>query len=151
MTLFYSVLGFLFAFVCVMMILLILIQKGRGGGLSSAFGGAGGNTAFGSKTGDVLTWVTSGVFVAFLLLAVALIWTGDAVNEAYNRVSTANIAGVDDDEDADGTPAIVAPTPNIADVDGDAPGDTSDVDALEGGAAEALNTGVGNDADTVPD
>ena len=129
MTILYSILGFLFAFVCVSMILLILIQKGRGGGLSGAFGGAGGNTAFGSKTGDVLTWVTSGVFAAFLLLAVVLIWTGDAVFADYNRVSTAN----------------------IADVDGDAPGDTSDVDALEGGAAEALNTGVGNDADTVPD
>ena len=33
-------------------------QKGRGGGLASAFGGAGGNTAFGSKTGDVLTWIS---------------------------------------------------------------------------------------------
>lgn len=62
----------LFIFVCLFMILLILIQKGRGGGLASAFGGAGGNTAFGSKTGDVLTWATSIVFGIFLLLAVAL-------------------------------------------------------------------------------
>src|SRR6266480_2274313 len=56
----------------IFLILLILIQKGRGGGLASAFGGAGGNTAFGSKTGDVLTWTTSVVFGVFLLLAVAL-------------------------------------------------------------------------------
>src|SRR6187401_2693886 len=62
----------LFVFVCVFLILLILIQKGRGGGLASAFGGAGGNTAFGSKTGDVLTWATSIVFGVFLVLAVAL-------------------------------------------------------------------------------
>ena len=48
--------------VSVLLILLVLIQKGRGGGLSSAFGGAGGSTAFGSKTGDVLTWSTSIVF-----------------------------------------------------------------------------------------
>ena len=47
-------------------------QKGRGGGLASAFGGMGGNTAFGSKTGDVLTWATSIVFGIFLLLAVIL-------------------------------------------------------------------------------
>src|SRR5947207_9946499 len=60
----------LFILVCVFMILLILIQKGRGGGLASAFGGAGGNTAFGSKTGDVLTWATSIVFGIFLLFAV---------------------------------------------------------------------------------
>ena len=62
----------LFIVVCVFLILLILIQKGRGGGLASAFGGAGGNTAFGAKTGDVLTWATSIVFGVFLLLAIAL-------------------------------------------------------------------------------
>src|SRR6476661_4617139 len=62
----------LFVILSFFMILLILIQKGRGGGLASAFGGAGGNTAFGSKTGDVLTWATSVVFGVFLLLAVIL-------------------------------------------------------------------------------
>ena len=63
---------FLFVLVCLFLILLVLIQKGRGGGLASAFGGAGGNTAFGAKTGDVLTWATSIVFGIFLLLAVIL-------------------------------------------------------------------------------
>jgi preprotein translocase subunit SecG len=62
----------LFIIVSVFLILLILIQKGRGGGLASAFGGAGGNTAFGSKTGDVLTWATSIVFGIFLVLAIGL-------------------------------------------------------------------------------
>src|SRR5690242_4600029 len=73
----------LFIFVCFCMILLILIQKGRGGGLASAFGGSGGNTAFGSKTGDVLTWATSIVFGVFLLLAVAL-------NLITNRANASN-------------------------------------------------------------
>src|SRR5256885_12936660 len=62
----------------IFLILLILIQKGRGGGLASAFGGAGGNTAFGSKTGDVLTWATSIVFGVFIVLAVALNLFADA-------------------------------------------------------------------------
>ncbi len=66
--------------VCVFLILLILIQKGRGGGLASAFGGAGGNTAFGSKTGDVLTWATSIVFGIFLVLAVVTNLTANSVN-----------------------------------------------------------------------
>ena len=61
-----------FILVCVILILLILIQKGRGGGLASAFGGAGGQTAFGSKTGDVLTWATSIIFAIFVVLAVCL-------------------------------------------------------------------------------
>ena len=72
----------LFIIVCLFMILLILIQKGRGGGLASAFGGAGGNTAFGSKTGDVLTWATSIVFGVFLVLAVALNLFANARNAA---------------------------------------------------------------------
>jgi len=72
----------LFIIVCLFMILLILIQKGRGGGLASAFGGAGGNTAFGSKTGDVLTWATSVVFGVFLLLAVALNLFANARHDA---------------------------------------------------------------------
>lgn len=62
----------LFLFICAILILLVLIQKGRGGGLSSAFGGSGGNTAFGAKTGDVLTWATSVVFAVFITLAVVL-------------------------------------------------------------------------------
>ena len=62
----------LFVLVCLFLILLVLIQKGRGGGLAGAFGGAGGNTAFGAKTGDVLTWATSIVFGVFLLLAIIL-------------------------------------------------------------------------------
>src|SRR3954471_11207952 len=61
----------LFLVICMFLMLLVLIQKGRGGGLASAFGGSGGNTAFGSKTGDVLTWATSIVFGVFLLLSVA--------------------------------------------------------------------------------
>jgi preprotein translocase subunit SecG len=68
----YYTLTTIFLIVCIFLVLLVLIQKGRGGGLSGAFGGAGGNTAFGSKTGDVLTWVTSGTFVFFVLLAVIL-------------------------------------------------------------------------------
>jgi preprotein translocase subunit SecG len=72
MTILYYSLTTLFLIICVFLILLVLIQKGRGGGLASAFGGAGGNTAFGSKTGDVLTWATSVVFGVFLLIAVLL-------------------------------------------------------------------------------
>ncbi|MEN6574705.1 MAG: preprotein translocase subunit SecG [Phycisphaerales bacterium] len=62
----------LFVMVCVVLILVILIQKGRGGGLSGAFGGGMASGLLGSKTGDFLTWVTIGLFVVFLGLAVLL-------------------------------------------------------------------------------
>ena len=60
-----------FVVVCVLLIILVLLQKGRGGGLAAAFGGAGGQSAFGSKTGDVFTWVTIVAAGVFLLLAIA--------------------------------------------------------------------------------
>ena len=109
----YTLLAFLFGFVCVFMTLLILIQKGRGGGLSGAFGGAGGNTAFGSKTGDVLTWVTSVVFFVFLLLSIVLTWTGDAVYAEGVRVAGVDAASADDEADN------LADDGDGADVDGD--------------------------------
>ena len=71
------------------MILLVLIQKGRGGGLSGAFGGGGGgNTAFGAKTGDVLTWATSIVFALFVILAVVLNLVCDKWARPRSRLAT---------------------------------------------------------------
>jgi preprotein translocase subunit SecG len=71
-SLMYILMGF-FVVICLILILLILVQKGRGGGLSGAFGGGGGgNTAFGAKTGDMLTWATSIIFGLFLLIAILL-------------------------------------------------------------------------------
>ena len=84
----------LLLFVCLILIMLVLIQKGRGGGLASAFGGgAGGHTAFGSKTGDVLTWATSIVFAVFLLLAVAANLIFSKVNENRGKRPTAAAVG----------------------------------------------------------
>lgn len=62
-------LGTLFVIICVLLIIVVLLQKGRGGGLGAAFGG-GGQSAFGTRTGDVFTWVTIVLTGLFLVLAV---------------------------------------------------------------------------------
>ncbi len=62
--------GVLFIVICILLIIVVLLQKGRGGGIGSAFGGASSGGAFGTRTGDVFTWVTIGLTGAFLLLAV---------------------------------------------------------------------------------
>ncbi len=59
----------LFIVICVLLIVVVLLQKGRGGGLGAAFGGAG-STAFGTKTGDVFTWVTIVLTALFVLLSI---------------------------------------------------------------------------------
>jgi preprotein translocase subunit SecG len=80
-----------FIIVSVLLILIVLIQKGRGGGLASAFGGMGGHTAFGSKTGDVLTWATSVMFGVFLLLAIGLnLWTNRSAPAPNTSAPPAN-------------------------------------------------------------
>lgn len=57
--------------VCVGLMVVILLQRGRGGGLSAAFGGGGGGTsAFGAKTGDVFTLITVVLAAVYLCIAV---------------------------------------------------------------------------------
>ena len=67
-----KVVAVLFIICCVALILIILIQKGRGGGLSGAFGGAMASGILGSKTGDFLTWVTIVLVGVFLGLPVVM-------------------------------------------------------------------------------
>jgi protein translocase SecG subunit len=67
-----QMLAIIFIIVCMVLIVIVLLQKGRGGGLSAAFGGAGGQSAFGSKTGDVFTWATIVIVGVFLILAMVL-------------------------------------------------------------------------------
>lgn len=40
------------------LILLVLIQRGKGGGLIGALGGSGGSSPFGSRAGDAFTRIT---------------------------------------------------------------------------------------------
>ncbi|QOI99811.1 MAG: preprotein translocase subunit SecG [Phycisphaeraceae bacterium] len=63
-----------FALVCLMLVLTVLIQKPQGGGLSAAFGASSGSgqTAFGTKTGDVLTLFTIIMFAVWLIVAILM-------------------------------------------------------------------------------
>ena len=69
---YHPILATLFAFLAVILMGVILLQRGKGVGLSGAFGGAGGHTAFGAKTGDVLTWATIVIAASILTFAVVL-------------------------------------------------------------------------------
>lgn len=67
-----KVVGVLFVICAVALVLVILIQKGRGGGLSAAFGGGMASGLLGSRTGDFLTWVTVVLVGVFLMLALMM-------------------------------------------------------------------------------
>ena len=63
---FLAVLGM---FISVVLIGLILLQRGRGGGLVGALSGLGGQSAFGTKAGDTFTRITIAVAAIWVLLA----------------------------------------------------------------------------------
>jgi preprotein translocase subunit SecG len=60
------------------LIMLVLVQRGRGGGLAGALGGMGGQSAFGTKAGDLFTRITIGVATFWILLCIVAV-------KYYNR------------------------------------------------------------------
>ena len=61
-------LGSMLALTSLFLILLVLVQRGRGGGLAGALGGMGGQSAFGTKAGDLFTRITVGVAAFWIIL-----------------------------------------------------------------------------------
>jgi preprotein translocase subunit SecG len=62
----------IYFFVCALLILVILVQDPRGGGLAGVFGGPGGASAFGTKAGDIFTKITIALGVAFFIIVILL-------------------------------------------------------------------------------
>lgn len=72
--------------VALFLIVLILLQRGRGGGLAGALGGMGGQSAFGTKAGDMFTKITSGLALFWILLCVVAV---KYESQAENRFDAA--------------------------------------------------------------
>jgi len=111
----------MFVLTAVILVLLVLIQKGRGGGLAGAFGGPGGHSAFGTKTADVFIKATAVVGGLFFVLSILTAWVmrpADALppekpkatstaepGGAADTPATDENTGTDTDAPAAGTPA----------------------------------------------
>jgi preprotein translocase subunit SecG len=81
-----NLLNFVIIALGLLLILTILIQRGKGGGLIGAFGGAGGSSPFGSKAGDTFTRITitmAGIWVLLIMIHVKVA-KGDAPPHAAN-------------------------------------------------------------------
>jgi preprotein translocase subunit SecG len=71
------------------LILLVLIQRGKGGGLAGAFGGVGGSSAFGSRAGDLFTRVTlvaAAVWILLIMIEVKVVQNTERAPEAGTEV-----------------------------------------------------------------
>lgn len=59
-----------------LMVLIVVIQRGKGGGLAGAFGGAGGSSPFGSRAADQFVKITlwlAGVWILVIMIHVKVV------------------------------------------------------------------------------
>ena len=69
----YIALVVIYVFVCFFLILVVLLQQGKGADIAGAFGGGGSQTAFGARGATTLLHkLTTGAFVGFIVLALVL-------------------------------------------------------------------------------
>ncbi len=69
----YIALVVLYVIICFFLILVVLLQQGKGADIAGAFGGGGSQTAFGARGATTfLHKLTTGAFVGFILLSVVL-------------------------------------------------------------------------------
>ena len=69
----YYVIAFLYVLVCMVLLLVVLLQQGKGGDIANAFGGGGSQAAFGARAGaTVLSRATTICAVLFMVLALTL-------------------------------------------------------------------------------
>jgi len=105
----------------IFLILLILVQRGKGGGLTGALGGMGGQSAFGAKAGDAftkVTVVTSLIWITLCMVTIALFnqpppktqsTTKSLIDIARDRENGVSTDDQEIDPDATGEVSIGAP------------------------------------------
>ena len=79
----------LYVLSCLVLMIVILLQQGKGGDIANAFGGGASQAVFGARAGaTVLTKVTSGLTVAFMMLALLLaVWGSRGTSSVVGGVA----------------------------------------------------------------
>ncbi len=90
-----AVITVLHVIVCIFMIAVILLQRGKGAEIGAVFGGAGSSTVFGSRgAGNFLTKLTTASAVIFMITSLTLSYlrTGDSSERLFEDGSEAAVA-----------------------------------------------------------
>jgi len=81
-----TLIDILHVFVCIILMLVVLLQQGKGGGMGAAFGGGGAAQVFGGRgAGNILTRTTAICATIFMLTSVSLAYlstSGDRLLKA---------------------------------------------------------------------
>jgi len=99
----YSLLIIVYVLVCIFLILVVLLQQGKGADVAAAFGGASTQASFGPRgTTTLMHKLTTGSFIAFVMLCIGL-----SVLTGRSRSVTAGVKA----PTAVATPAPATPQP----------------------------------------
>jgi preprotein translocase subunit SecG len=114
----------LYVVACLVLMIVILLQQGKGGDIANAFGGGASQAVFGARAGaTVLTKVTTGLSAAFMVLALVLaVWgargtssvVGGVDGPAAPQLPAAATAPVATPPAGTATPAPATTTPESA-------------------------------------
>ena len=121
-----------------LLIFIILLQRGRGGGLAGALGGAGGQSAFGTKAGDVFTKITIGLAVVWVLFAIINLYTMQRTKFKGGTDAVPTAPSLTDLPDSSGTGSSSATAP--AETDDKAASDAATLPAKEDSKTDPAST-----------
>ncbi len=79
--------------VCIVLVTVVLLQRGKGADMGAAFGGGGANTVFGGRgAGNFLTKLTSACAAIFMLTSISLAYVNlhDKDGQIFDSDSQAN-------------------------------------------------------------
>lgn len=114
----------------IFLILLVLVQRGRGGGLAGALGGMGGSSAFGAKAGDVFTRVTIVAAAVWIFLCIV---AANVTPSSESRINTGPAAPAS--SGFGGGPAMAGPVTEEAEAADAAEGEADAEQAPAGATA----------------
>ncbi len=137
---FLGLLGVILFLISVFLIFIILIQRGKGGGIAGSLTGTA-QSAFGARGGDILMWLTLSLTIIWILLCCVTIFF-------YSRVQDSIAEGRDD---ADIQTDIMSPSDATAEPNALSPNgvlgadDETEDDAASGDTPPAVNPTIETD------
>jgi preprotein translocase subunit SecG len=131
----------LYVFVCLFLILVVLLQAGRGGGMGAAFGGSTQTVFGGAGAGNFLTRLTVIMAAAFMMLSATLAYLSSSSDKAL-EVASEKARLLEEARDVGDAPAAETGTTSGAASEAAATSQPQDAPAAEGLEAEPAAEGA---------
>jgi len=130
---------------CFVLIVVVLLQRGKGAEMGAVFGGGASSTVFGSRgAGNFLTKLTTGCAVVFMLTSLSLSYIG--TRDAGDKLFEEGVVEAPADEDETGD----SPFEQLGTVDPEEANANTDVPDDQPATAPADESGAADDSNQKP-